>query len=422
MKEMLEKLPLTVARAVAEARAKRALKLTEGQLRRLELIIDAAPCAITIHDTEGRYFYANQRALLLHDYTRDEFMGLTVRQLDVPESWQLFEPRVKEFLDRGEMTFEASHFKKDGTVLPLEISIKSITWGDIKAILSIGTDITERKRAERKLREKEYMLSESQRLGHTGSWFYNMAGFISWSDELYRLYGVSPATFNPTPESLLSLIHPEDQPAMRAWITDCAEGKKPDALEYRIIFPDGSIRFLLGAGQLVTGEENTYMAGTVHDITERVKATEALKKNNLELAAGQKLLEDKNTALREVLRGIEGERNKLKDEIAINVNKLILPIVKRIRLKGVSRYPDLLEKSLKNLVSSFGRRLTGKDFRLTPKEIEICNMVKSGLTTKEIAGLLDASRHTIDKHRNNIRKKFGLSKKGVNLTVFLQGL
>ncbi len=116
------------------------------------------------------------------------------------------------------------------------------------------------------------------------------------------------------------------------------------------------------------------------------------------------------------------EHHKLKDEIAINVNELILPIVKRIRLKGASRYPDLLEKSLKNLVSSFGRRLTEKDFKLTPKEIEICNMIKSGLTTKEIAGLLDSSRHTVDKHRNNIRRKLGLSKEGVNLTSFLQSL
>jgi len=422
MRGRIEKLPLAITRAAAEAKARKSLKLAERERIRLMLMLDAAPSAITIHDFDGRYLYINRKTLDLHGYTRDEYMALTVSQVDVPESGQLFEQRCKELLDRGETTFEASHFKKDGTILPLEIVAKVIYWNDIGVILSIGTDITGRKLAERKLREKEYMLSESQRLGHVGSWFFNMSGQTIWSDELYRLYGVSTDTFTPTVESLLSLIHPKDRSAMRGWITDCVEGKRPGDLEYRIILPDGTIRFFNGAGQMVAQNGNSYIAGIVHEITERVKATEALKKNNLELEAAKKLLENKNIALREVLDEIESEKNKLKDEIVINIKKIILPIVKKIRLRGASRYPALLEKSLQNLVSSFGRRLTEKDLGLTPKELEICNMIKSGLTTKEIAGLLDASRHTVDKHRNSIRKKLGLSKKGVNLTSFLQSL
>ena len=164
--------------------------------------------------------------------------------------------------------------------------------------------------------------------------------------------------------------------------------------------------------------------GIFRDITERLKAEEALKRTYADLEAEKKLLEDKNIAFREVINAVEAEKNKLKDDIILNVNKIILPILKRIRLKGgTSReHLDLLEKTLGTLISSFGRRLTEKDIKLTPKEIEISNMIKSGMTTKEISGLLNASPQTIDKHRNNIRKKLGLANKGINLVSFLQSL
>jgi len=76
------------------------------------------------------------------------------------------------------------------------------------------------------LRQQEHLLSESQRLGHVGSWLYDMKGPIAWSAELYRLYGVSPDTFIPTVESLLKLIHPDDRAVMQAWISACRGGRK----------------------------------------------------------------------------------------------------------------------------------------------------------------------------------------------------
>lgn len=164
--------------------------------------------------------------------------------------------------------------------------------------------------------------------------------------------------------------------------------------------------------------------GIFRDITERLKAEEALKRTCADLEVEKKLLENKNIAFREAMNAVEGEKNKLKDEVIVNVNKIILPILKRLKLGGGAsrKRLDLLEKSLGTLISSFGRRLTEKDIKLTPKEIEISNMVKSGMTTKEISGLLNASSQTIDKHRNNIRKKLGLVNKGINLVSYLQSL
>jgi PAS domain S-box-containing protein len=136
-------------------------------------------------------------------------------------------------------------------------------------------DITDRKRAEETLWEGERLLSESQRLGHVGSWFWDLAGPFQWSEETYRIYGVSPDRFTPTPESLLSLVHPADGPAMQAWLAAFTAGEEHE-LEFRINRPDGTVRVLLGRGKAVdaVGTTPAYMAGTVQDITERKRTEE----------------------------------------------------------------------------------------------------------------------------------------------------
>lgn len=151
---------------------------------------------------------------------------------------------------------------------------------------------------------------------------------------------------------------------------------------------------------------------------------EELERTRLDLEVERKLLEDTNIAFRAAISAVEGEKNKLKEEITVNLNEIILPLLKKIKMKRGSarKHLDLLEKSLEALLSSFGSRLTRHNLSLTPKEIEISNMVKTGMTTKEMAGLLDASSLTINKHRNNIRRKLGLNNKSINLVSFLQSL
>lgn len=187
---------------------------------------------------------------------------------------------------------------------------------------------------------------------------------------------------------------------------------------------DGSVFVAEAAGREMMIGGKLMAISVERDITERLRADDILKKACSDLALEKKRLEEKNIAFREAMSAIEAEKNKLKDEVIVNVNKIILPILKRIRLaKGASRKPlDLLEKSLESLISSFGRRLTEKNLKLTPKEIEISNMVRCGLTTKEISGLLNASPQTVDKHRNNIRRKLGLSNKGINLVSYLRDI
>ena len=113
----------------------------------------------------------------------------------------------------------------------------------------------------------------------------------------------------------------------------------------------------------------------------------------------------------------------MKEDIAINVDETLMPIVEKLKIKGVSpKYIKLLKHHLKELSSSFGRKITQRSAKLTLREIEICNMIKGGLASKDISELLNLSRQTIEKHRKNIRKKLGLSNKKTNLYSYLQNI
>jgi len=157
------------------------------------------------------------------------------------------------------------------------------------------------------------------------------------------------------------------------------------------------------------------------DITKRKKSEEDLKESKSALKKQAAALEKKNVALEELLKQVEAEKQKIRENVGHNVDEVLLPMLKKIDLKnGSSEYGRLLQQHLESLSSSFGREITRKSRKLTPKEIELCCLVKGGLSNKDIARLLNLSPQTIERHRKNIRKKLGISTQKVNLTSYLQ--
>jgi PAS domain S-box-containing protein len=130
-------------------------KKGEEQIELLAQMVAIAPGAIIIHDFEGQIFYANQRAAQMHGCTVEEFLALNLRDIDVPETADLIPARMEELIQNGEINFEGRHKRMDGTAYPVQVYAKKIEWADKPAILSITTDITERKRAEEALRVSE---------------------------------------------------------------------------------------------------------------------------------------------------------------------------------------------------------------------------------------------------------------------------
>jgi len=158
------------------------------------------------------------------------------------------------------------------------------------------------------LRRSEAKLEEAQRVAHVGYWERDLdTNRISWSDETYRIYGLTPGESAVTPAEMLARIHPEDRPI---WSHAAAEGARGGArydLEYRVVRPNGELRIVHSQGDLTrdaSGRPRSVF-GTIQDITERMQAAEALHEAQMELAHSNRV-----TAMGQLTASIAHEVNQ----------------------------------------------------------------------------------------------------------------
>jgi PAS domain S-box-containing protein len=140
-------------------------------------------------------------------------------------------------------------------------------------------DITIRKQAEEELASSQARLAEAQRIGRIGDWKRDGPDQpLTWSDETYRIFGIEPASGPPTYDRLLAAVHPDDRDEFERIVKGCRADGKPYSHEYRIVLPDGSVRWIHGRGELAPGETNgsATTRGTAQDITERKDAEQRL--------------------------------------------------------------------------------------------------------------------------------------------------
>ena len=143
------------------------------------------------------------------------------------------------------------------------------------------TDIDDQQRAEEALRRSEAHLSQAQRLAHVGSWVWQVAGrkTLYLSEEWYRIYGFDPNVGMPTWEERLQRVQPEDRAKWQAVINRAIDEKSDYDLEFRILLPDGAVRYVHSVGQPVFGSsgELVQFVGVSMDVTERKQADEAFR-------------------------------------------------------------------------------------------------------------------------------------------------
>jgi len=165
------------------------------------------------------------------------------------------------------------------------------------------------------------------------------------------------------------------------------------------------------------------LADQIGTIATRISAELELLDINKQLSLERKALQESNAALRTVLTRIEEEKNEIYRNIKTNVDKIIMPILIAMSLelpRAQSKYVEMLRTNLEEITSQFVRHLSNSYHSLTPTEITICNMIRNGLRTKEIAQLRGVSMATINRHRENIRRKLKITNDDVNLATYLQ--
>jgi len=165
------------------------------------------------------------------------------------------------------------------------------------------------------------------------------------------------------------------------------------------------------------------VAEQIGTIATRISADLELQEINRQLTLERKALQEANTALRLVLARIEQEKQEIYSDIKMNVDKILMPILYALAIQltpAQKKYMEMLQANLEEITSPFISQLSLSYHSMTPTEIAICNMVRNGMRTKEIAEMRGVSEATINRHREKIRRKLKITNQDVNLATFLQ--
>lgn len=175
-------------------------------------------------------------------------------------------------------------------------------------------------------------------------------------------------------------------------------------------------------------EERALLDGIVQRMGEfavRLISQQELQENNRQLLLERMALQEANSALRVVLSNIENEKKRIYENMRLNIDKVIMPILHALTpavAQSKQKYLDILRNNLEEITSPFTSRVINRFHALTPTEVNICNLIRSGLRTKEIADLRGVSSATINRHREHIRRKLNIANEKINLTTYLQSL
>ncbi len=162
------------------------------------------------------------------------------------------------------------------------------------------------------------------------------------------------------------------------------------------------------------------------DMTAQIIYERALQKREKELHEKSEKLEEMNAALRVLLNRMNSDREEMEHKVFVNVRDMIVPYVDKLETfchgEAQQSYLNIIKTNLQNVVSSFNLQLAKQSVSLTPREMQIANMINEGMTNKDISAILYISNSAVEFHRHNIRKKLNIVDKKVNLKTHLRSI
>jgi PAS domain S-box-containing protein len=299
-----------------------ALRDSEESFHRL---LDATPSGLVLLAGDGRIAAANATAERLFGYEPGGLAGQPAEML-LPERLRPPHPALRGDFEAGERPRvlgsgrELAGARKDGIEFPVEITVCLVETPRGRFTLASIVDITERKRAadeirslnaslERRVAERARQLSHAQEMAHLGSWELDLGkNELVWSDEVYRIFGVAPREFEASYEAFLEAVHPDDRAAVdAAYAGSIREGRDSYEIEHRVVRrSDGEVRFVHEKCAHARDESGRIVrsSGMVHDITERKRTEESLRRTAEQLDARTRelaaTLEHKEALLKEI--------------------------------------------------------------------------------------------------------------------------
>ena len=259
-------------------------KKAEDSRLALATIVESSDDAIASGTLDGMIVSWNAGAQHLYGYTAAEVIGKSIAILLPPELPDE-ENKIQEMLRAGGRIehFETVRVTKTGKRINVSLTISPIkdSSGKTVGISGIARDITERKKTEEALRVSERRLRLAQQAARIGAFERDVrTGSITWSEGLDSLYGLPPGSVDgKTPAFFKDLVHPADRERVAQLIQEALKTGQPSEGEWRAIWPDGSIHWIVSRWQVLKDDsvEPSRVAGVNMDVTERKLAEQALQ-------------------------------------------------------------------------------------------------------------------------------------------------
>ncbi len=256
--------------------------------QQLEFVLSSSPAAIFTCQPAGDYAptFISDNIVNLSGYTpaeflsRPDFWAARLHPEDAPRLWA----ELPALFDQGQHIHEYRFLHKAGHYIWVrnELRLMRDAQGTPVEIVGYFADIGDRKAIENQLRKSEAALAEAQRMVHLGSWEVDAATRqLSWSDEVFRCFGLDPSEPEPDYAEHFNLIHPEERDRLNQCVERAIQEGIPFQIELRILRVDGTTGYLEARGEAKLDDQGQIakIFGTALDITERKVAE--LERQNL---------------------------------------------------------------------------------------------------------------------------------------------
>lgn len=314
---------------------KRAINALQESENRFRSTLENAPIGMAIVSLDGHYLEVNRALCKLVGYDSSELIQKTFQEMTVPAD-------LKEDLDyvsqliRGERStyqIKKRFYRRTGEIVWVQLSVSLFKDSNGKPLYFISQfeDITDRKNAEEALRRNEFELKEAQRVAQIGNWELDLvADKLTWSEELYRIYGIDPNLPPPRAQKALQLFQTESAERLLSAVDRVKKKGIPYAIDFQITCPDGTRKWVAGKGEAKRNAEGDIIGlrGTVQDITERKRLEEELSRSNADLEQYAYIVShDLREPLRMIQSYVEILRRRYQGKLDANADRYIGYIV-----------------------------------------------------------------------------------------------
>ena len=262
-------------RAPAESSPRPGTDAALAALRGTELLIESLPGAIVAWDVDGTVLAWNANAERLYGWTSGNVLGRHIGELLILPAELDAAYEIALGVEAGEIwTGDLTIVRADATPVRIHTALRPLRneRGEIVGSIGVADDVTDQRAIEDRAAELTNHLLMALAGGELGTWRRDLdTDEIVWDENMERLYGLEPGTYDGTVDGWYAMIHPDDRDATRSTIAAAVAAGSSYQLEYRVLHPDGSIRWLQGRA-MVTQHSDGSVAGTIGcsgDVTDR---------------------------------------------------------------------------------------------------------------------------------------------------------